>query len=535
MFSWLFPSKARTGDTPSNTDQSESDAETSALIEAIHRSQAVIEFEPDGTILTANDNFLDVMGYDLEEIVGKHHRIFVEDEYAQSEEYQTFWNALGVGEYRADRLKRVAKDGSDVWLQATYNPVFDKSGGVRKVVKIADDVTEQVRTKRAVERREERLSSHVDALLDAMGRFVDGDLSVQVDPNVEGEIGRLFEGFNEAVRTIRETIRQVREAVSTAGATAEQVSTSAEQLSAGAEEQSSQAEEVAAAMEEMTRTISDNSESVTKTNDLARENRKTARENGQVIIQAVDKMEEIADAVGQSADQIKRLHAASEEIGDIVETIDEIAGQTNLLALNAAIEAARAGEAGQNGQAGQGFAVVAEEVRELAGRADEATDEIADMIDDIQAQTQDAVEAMKAGEEEVSVGIDLAKEAREAFEEIVEGTETMSQRIEEIAAATEEQATTSEQVSGNVQSISTVSQQNARATHDIAESIRELKQASSRAQTHVEQFHLDGSNETEDGSEREPPSEEGSGRRCAAAGGGARTETVRPVGTGSAS
>jgi len=309
----------------------------------------------------------------------------------------------------------------------------------------------------AARQREEKqvLAEHVDRLLDAMNRFADGDLTVRVEAEDDGDIDRLFRGFNDAVSRMGTTMSRVVEAISTAGTTAEQVSASAEQLSAGAEEQSSQAEEVAAAVEEMARTIAENSETVTETNNLARENRQTARKNGQVILQAVDKMEDIGEAVGKSADQIADLHAASEQIGDIVETIDEIANQTNLLALNAAIEAARAGEAGRNNKAGQGFAVVAEEVQE-----------------------------------EVGEGIELAREARAAFEEIVEGTEEISDRVEEVAAATEEQSTTSEQISQNVEAISTVSQQNAEATHDIAQAIGELKDASADARRLTETFTL---------------------------------------------
>ena len=495
MLEWLLHSDPSSSDgsprnNASNTARRESGAETSALVEAIHRSQAVIEFEPDGTIRTANDNFLDVMGYRLKEIEGEHHRIFVEDEYARSEQYRAFWEKLRRGEYHGDRLKRLTKSGKEVWLQATYNPVLGPEGEVQKVVKFAEDVTEQVRTKQKLAEREETLSQRVDTLLDAMQRFADGDLTVRIEADAEGDMRRLFEGFNDAVRTMRGTMGQVVEAVSTAGTTAEQVSASAEELSAGAEEQSSQTEEVAAAMEEMTRTIADNSESVTKTNDLASENRQTARENGQVVLRAVDKMEEIGEVVGQSAEQVERLHEASEEIGDIVKTIDEIADQTNLLALNAAIEAARAGGDGSGGQTGQGFAVVAEEVRELAEEADQATDEIADKIEGIQSQTREAVESMETGQEEVEDGIELAREAREAFEEIVEGANMIGDRIDEIAAATEEQSTTSEQISQNIESISTVSQQNAKATHDIAQAIGELKDASADARRLVEEFRL---------------------------------------------
>lgn len=519
MFSSLFQAEDRSDASSSAANQSESEADESALIEAIHRSQAVIEFDPDGTILTANDNFLEVMGYTLAEIEGQHHRIFVEDEYARSQEYRAFWERLGRGEYYTDRLKRIDKEGHEVWLQATYNPVFGPDGEVAKVVKIADDVTEQVETERELAEREEYLSRKVDDLLAAMRRFAEGDLTVQADADADGDIGRLFEGFNEAVARMRDTVGQVVEAVSTAGSTAERVSASADELAAGAEEQSSQAEEVAAAMEEMTRTIAENSEAVTETSDLARKNRKTARKNDQVVLQTVDKMEEIGEVVGRSAEQVETLHATSEEIEAIVETINDIAEQTNLLALNAAIEAARAGGEGRAGQAGQGFAVVAEEVRELASQADEATGEIRHKINRIQEQTQEAVEAMEAGQEEVTAGIELAEETRAAFEEIVEGTETISERMDEIAAATEEQSTTSEQVSQNVESISAVSQQNAKAIHDIVEAIGKFQEVSGSARRLVKQFALEGSARPNSGGEA--PGEDFSATGRSSAGDGA--------------
>lgn len=391
-------------------------------------------------------------------------------------------------------------------MARSFNRMIDR---IREILGELEDEKESVeqRVEEAVaqsERRREQLSEHAERMLTAMRQFAQGDLTVQVETSLDGSAGtegdtidKLFDGFNEVVADMREMIRRVRDAAATTGATAEQVSASADQLTSGAEQQSSQAAEVAAAMEEMSRTITENSEAATETSALAEDNRQTAQQNGQVVLRAVGKLEDLGDVIGRSAEQVEALHAASEEIGDVVEVIGDIANQTNLLALNAAIEAARAGGEGGTGQSGQGFAVVAEEVRELAGRADTATDEIAEKIERIQAQTGEAVRAMETGQEEVEAGIDLAEEAREAFAEIVDGTKKIDERIQQIATATEEQSATSEQISRNIESISSVSRQNEKATREIAEAIGTLEETSVEVRRLVGQFTLGSGSEAE--------------------------------------
>lgn len=418
-------------------------------------------------------------------------------------------------------MKEVVEDGD---LGQTYRYEGDDEIGsmaqsfntmIARIQEILDELeAEKESVERRVEeavaqskRRRERLAEHVEQMLTAMRQFAQGDLTVQLDPDSvdsadaeEETIGKLFEGFNEVVADLREMIRQVREAAATTGTTAEQVSASVEQLASGAEKQSSQAEDVAAAIEEMSRTVAENAEAATETSTLADENRRTAQQNGEVVLRAVNKMEDLGEVIERSAEQVGTLHAASEEIGDVVETIADIAGQTNLLALNAAIEAARADD-GTSGQSGQGFAVVAEEVRDLAERADAATDEIAAKIERIQERTGEAVQAMETGREEVEIGIDLAEEARAAFEEIVASTKKIDERIEQIATATEEQSATSEQISQNVESISSVSRQNAESTHEIAEAIGKLERTSVEVHRLVEQFTLS----SEPGGDMEAP------------------------------
>lgn len=367
-------------------------------------------------------------------------------------------------------------------LRLSLRARIDESEKSRVEAKGAKEKAEELAARQ--KEKKQVLSGHVDNLLGAMRRFAGGDLSVRAHAEADGDIGRLFEGFNEAVGKMQETLSQVAEAIATANSTAKQVSASVEQLSDGAQRQSSQAEEVAAAMEEMARTTEGNSKAVAQTDDLARKNRQTARENGEVVLKAVGKIEEIGEVFGRSAEQVEKLRAASEEIGRFVETINEIAEQTNLLALNAAIEAARAGEEGK------GFAVVAEEVQDLAREASAAASEIAGKIDRVQDQTHKVARSMEAGQKEVSAGIELAENAREAFGEIVDGTERIGDQVEEIAAATEEQSTTSEEVSRNAESISASARQNAKATRDISEATEELHRASGDAQRLVERFTL---------------------------------------------
>lgn len=356
-------------------------AEAQGLVDAIRRAQAVIEFDLDGKILDANDNFLNALGYRLDEIQGQHHSMFVEANDRASANYARFWADLRAGKFQQAEYKRLGKNGREVWIQATYNPIFDMSGKPFKVVKFATDITAMVldRTRRA------------------------------------------------------DTQRAIAKELEAVGQEIEETNLQATRAASSSTEASSNVQAVASGSEELAASVAEISRQVTHALQISH------------------------DAVSQASHTASIMTSLSEsasKIGEVVELISSIAGQTNLLALNATIEAARAGESGR------GFAVVASEVKALANQTAKATEEIGAQVNLVQGTTRNAVEAIQSVSTTISKVNEISASIASAVEEqsavtkdmslnmhsAAEVVEAITRNMSDIAAATSRVDTATQQI-----------------------------------------------------------------------------------------
>lgn len=329
------------------------------------------------------------------------------------------------------------------------------------------------------------LQRNTDKILNEMEKFSRGDLTVSLIPERnDDEIARLFNGFNKSVSNIREMIDRVNEAVNATASASSEILSSTEQMAAGTQEQSSQASEIAGGVEEMSKTIIETNRNAGLAAEASAAAGKTAREGGAVVDSTVEKMNIIADVVSRAAGTVEELGKSSEQIGEIIKVIEEIADQTNLLALNAAIEAARAGEQGR------GFAVVADEVRKLAERTTKATKEISDMISVIQVKTDGAVVSMSEGTREVESGRELSNKAGESLKKIIAETDKVVSLVKQVAIASEEQSEASESMSRNIEGISTVINETALGVQEIAGATEDLARLTDNLNQLVMQFKI---------------------------------------------
>ncbi|NMP32435.1 PAS domain-containing protein [Thalassotalea sp. M1531] len=418
------------------TGQKLQNADFSGQIDAIGKSQAVIEFNMDGTIIQANENFLSTMGYSLNEIKGKHHSMFAEPEVASSAEYKVFWQKLNQGEFDSGEYKRLGKFGKEVWIQASYNPIFDLNGKPYKVVKYATDITQR---KQAI--------AEIKSVIMSMA---DGDLTRTIDVDLGEEFNVLGESMNSLLDNLSEMMGTIRDAASHVFSSSRELAVGNTELSNRTEAQASSLEETASAMEELTSTVQQNAQNATEATNLSTNAMKKASDGKGVVNGAIDAMEAI--------------EKSSKKISDIIGVIDEIAFQTNLLALNAAVEAARAGEQGR------GFAVVASEVRNLAQRSASAAKEIKGLIND-------SVEAVDQGSK-------LVDDTGKTFGELVTAVQEVVTMISDIDSASREQSAGINEVSGAVTQMDTMTQQNASL---VEESTAASKSMEEQAQSLLEQ------------------------------------------------
>jgi len=320
-----------------------------------------------------------------------------------------------------------------------------------------------------------------------MDEFATGDFTGRVTADYKGDHQMIKNSINKMGESVSAVLNQVKEAVAATASAANQISSSTEEMAAGAQEQSSQATEVAGAVEEMTKTIYETTKNTGQATEASKNSGKVAKEGGHVVEETIHGMNRIAEVVRRSAATVQALGKSSDQIGEIVQVIDDIADQTNLLALNAAIEAARAGEQGR------GFAVVADEVRKLAERTTKATKEIATMIKQIQKDTIGAVESMEQGTKEVEVGKQLAEKAGSSLKEIIHGAEQVLDIVSQVAAASEEQSSAAEQISKNIESISSVTQESASGIQQIAHASEDLNRLTLNLQELIARFKVDDS------------------------------------------
>lgn len=478
-------------------------SEDSAKVNALSRSQAIIEFAMDGTILTANDKFLAALGYGLSEVQGRHHSMFVEPAERESAAYRDFWEGLRRGQYQQAEYKRLGKNGREVWIQASYNPIIDREGRPYKVVKFATDVTEAKRRAienageiAAIRRAQAVISFNMDGtiieandiFLKAMGytadeiagkhhrMFVDGTYAASTEYQsfwrslgegrytsgtfrrlgkhkkevwIQGSYNPILDLNGKPIRVVKFALDitpsvsmalAIEGIVRTVSAAATEMHASADSVKAAAGAGNAKAGAVAAASEQLNASISEISRQIAVAQHTTAEAEKSSKQAGTTI---------------------EGLSAAAQKVGQVIKFIENIAEQTNLLALNATIEAARAGNAGK------GFAVVAAEVKALATQTAKATGDISRQISDIQAATEAVVSANQS----------IAKTIQSIYE-----TSTA------IAGAIEEQSAATQNVAANIVEVSHSTEEADRVTNDVSQASSELASQAEKLYAEVRQY-----------------------------------------------
>ena len=436
---------------------------------AVDMGWASIEFEPDGTIIIANANFLNATGYNNEsEVVGKHHRIFCEKNYANSQEYVDFWKRLANGEMVSGEMERVSKDGRTVWLQASYTPVRNEAGEVYKVIKIAANISD--------------VKAPVLRVKDIIGKIAQGDLTETFDTNATGYVQEMGEALNTALDNINSLMSNIEENSNLLGASSEQMLTKSDQMQGttqevasaigemaeGVQQQAEQIDQASQLLEGVRNASNEVAEKSQEINKAAEASQGSVSQGLDTVKKVVDSMNEIKESAATTSESISVLTERSEEIARTLNVITDIAAQTNLLALNAAIEAARAGDAGR------GFAVVAEEIRKLAEDSRKSAGDIEKVISAVGKDIASAGKAISTMDTSVKVGNEASGDAEKVFNEISVTTDQTLQLSVEVLSSAEVQKTNIDDTVKNIEQIVVVSEETASGTEEIATSSKDL-------------------------------------------------------------
>jgi methyl-accepting chemotaxis protein len=535
-------------------------ADYEGQLAAIDKSQATIEFGLDGVIRQANTNFLATLGYSLDEVKGKHHSMFVETSYANSNEYRLFWDELRAGKFQSAQYKRLGKGGKEVWIQASYNPIFDLNGKPYKVVKYASDISAAKKMEFEIAEAQKRdaqttleTQAKVTEILTVAEKVAQRDYSQTLTVAGADAIGRLGEGLTrffkdkqdtesqEQQRTERERLqadelqRKVAVILEVVNAVADgnfeieipdlgndavgQVANALQQavnamkealievrdvastVSSAAEQLTGAAQEITAGAQTQASSLEETASSLEEITSTVKQNSDNAQQARQLATGSRDIAEKGGSVVSDAVQAMGEINQSSKKIADIITTIDEIAFQTNLLALNAAVEAARAGEQGR------GFAVVAAEVRNLAQRSASAAKEIKNLI-------QDSVR-------KVENGTDLVNKSGQTLSEIVSSVKRVTDIVAEIAAASKEQLTGVEQVNKAVSQMDRVTQANASQTEEMSGTAAALLSHSVQLSDLVGRFKLESDSAVQSRSKKNSARAATPAKRQA--------ETVRPT------